>query len=316
MHLAGKPLIVIVGPTAVGKTWLSIQLGRALGGEIVNADSRQIYQLMDIGTAKPTANEQAQVKHHLIDLVKPDEQLTLAQYQRHAYAAIDTLHHEKRVPILAGGTGQYISAVTEGWSIPEVAPNMVYRQQLEDEAAQDGGHVLHQRLAHVDPIAAEKIHPNNLRRVIRALEVYHETGHPISTLQEKKPPPYHIRLYRLTMARDPLYERADRRFDQMIDAGFVHEVSNLLQQGYNESLPAMSAIGYHQLAMHLRGELSQTEAVTLSKQLTHDFIRRQFTWFRKYHADAITLDIGQETFPLDQLIQNIRQWLTTLTSYD
>lgn len=305
--MAGKPLIVILGPTAVGKTKLAISLCQALNGEIINADSRQIYKEMSIGTAKPTLEEQQQAKHHLIDLVYPDENLSLAQYQAHVYDTVKKLHDAQKVPLLVGGTGQYISAVIEGWSIPEVPPNEAFRQTLEAEAKQIGREAIHQRLTAIDPEAAQKIHPNNLRRVIRALEVYHETGKPITELQKKHPPPYRIKQYALTMEREPLYQRSDIRFDIMMEMGLLDEVSMLLQRGYATQLPAMSAIGYLQLAQYIQGKMSLDDAIETSKLLTHDFIRRQYTWFKKYNQNAEWL--SAETLSIESIICNTQQWL-------
>ena len=210
--MTGKPpLVVILGPTAAGKTGLAIQLAQALNGEIIGADSRQIYRYMDIGTAKPTPEQQQQATHHLIDVVDPDQNLGLAQYQRLAYAAIDAVHLRQRLPLLVGGTGQYITAVIEGWSIPEVPPNPALRDELESFAAAHGSEALHHRLQQIDPAAASAIHHRNIRRVVRALEVHAETGLPISQLQRKQPPPYAIIQYGLTLERDRLYARADLR---------------------------------------------------------------------------------------------------------
>jgi len=306
--LAGKPpLIVILGPTAVGKTSLAIDIARDLDGEIVSADSRQIYRHMDIGTAKPTPEEQEAATHRLIDIVAPEENLSLAQYQRRAYSAIDQLHQQGKVPLLVGGTGQYITALVEGWSIPEVPPNEQLRSELETYAEKHGASALHQRLSHRDPVAADKIHPNNIRRVVRALEVCIETDTPISELQRKKPPPYAIRQYGLQMEREALYQRADRRVDNMMEAGLLDEVRGLLARGYPASLPAMSSIGYRQLAEHLRGEISLDEAIETTKYATHDFIRRQYTWFRGHDDGIIWLDAA--TLRPKQVIENIHQWL-------
>jgi tRNA dimethylallyltransferase len=208
MHLAGEqPLAVILGPTATGKTRLGIAIAQALNGEIVGADSRQIYRHMDIGTAKPSPTEQKAATHHLIDVVNPNETLSLAQYQRMAYETIHVIHQRGQLPILVGGTGQYISAVIEGWSIPEVPPNDALRAELEAYAQQHGANALHQRLKQHDPEAAASIHPNNIRRVVRALEVCIETNTPITELQRKKPPPYRILQIGLQMEREALYER-------------------------------------------------------------------------------------------------------------
>ncbi len=279
-------LIVILGPTAVGKTGLAIQMAQELNGEIVGADSRQIYRHMDTGTAKPTAHEQQQAPHHLIDVVEPDDHLSLALYQKLAYAAIDDIHGRGCLPLLVGGTGLYITAVTEGWSIPRVAPNEALRAELETYAAEHGAPVLHTRLQKLDPDAAANIHPNNVRRLVRALEVCIESGQLFSELQRKKPPPYRIITHGLTMERERLYERADKRVDAMMDAGFLDEVQGLLDMGYTASLPSMSGLGYAQLAAHLAGELTLDEAITRTKFATHNFIRRQYSWF-KGHDNGI-----------------------------
>lgn len=305
--MAGKPLVVILGPTAVGKTRLAVEMARALDGEIIGADSRQIYRGMDIGTAKPTPAEQAAAVHHLIDVVAPDETLSLAQYQRHAYAIIDTLHERGRLPLLVGGTGQYITAVVEGWSIPEVPPNDALRAELEAYAAEHGPAALHARLRGKDPEAADTIHPNNVRRVIRALEVCIETDTPITELQRKQPPPYRIHQLGLYMARDALYARADARIEAMLAAGLLDEVRGLLAAGYPATLPAMSGIGYRQLATYLNGETPFAQAVLDTKHLTHDFIRRQETWFRG-HDSGILWHNSTELATAD-LITQTRNWI-------
>jgi tRNA dimethylallyltransferase len=286
--LAGeRPLIVILGPTAAGKTRAAIALAQALDGEIIGADSRQIYRHMDIGTAKPTSAEQAAAHHHLIDLVDPDQTLSVAEYQRLAYDAIANVQARGKVPLLVGGTGQYISAVIEGWSIPQVAPNDVLRAELEAFAAAHGSEALHARLAALDHNAAARIDHQNVRRVVRALEVCLETGRPISELQQKRPPPYAVVQYGVTLERSALYARADARITHMMDAGFLDEVRGLLARGYDRRLPSLSGIGYAQLVDHLLDGLPLTEALEKTRTLTHDFIRRQFTWFRK-HNPAVT----------------------------
>ncbi len=302
-----QPLIVILGPTAVGKTQLAIAMAQALNGEIVGADSRQIYRHMNIGTAKPNPQEQTEAVHHLIDVVNPDENLSLAQYQRMAYTTIDSIHQRGRLPLLVGGTGQYITAVVEGWSIPEVPPNNALRDELEAYAAAHGANALHQRLHHLDAEAAENIHPNNIRRVIRALEVCLETGTPITELQRKTPPPYNILTYGLKMERDALYERADRRVDEMLAAGLLAEVQWLLNNGYPASLAAMSGIGYKQLAAYLMGNVTFEPAVEATKNITHDFIRRQYTWFRGH--DNGVLWHNSATLAIDSLIRQTTSWL-------
>ena len=285
--MTGNPLVVILGPTAVGKTGLAIDIAEAFAGEIVGADSRQIYRHMDIGTAKPTAEEQAQVPHHLIDLIDPDDNMSLARFQRMAYATIDAIHARGRLPLLVGGTGQYLTAITEGWSIPEVAPNDALRADLETFAAEQGPDALYARLCDRDPEAADRIHPNNIRRVIRALEVCLETGEKISDLQRRKPPPYTILELGLTLERHILYQRADARIDQMMAAGFLAEVEQLLSMGYSHRLPSMSGLGYAQLATHLRDRLPLQQAIADTRTATHDFIRRQYTWFRGHDGGIL-----------------------------
>jgi tRNA dimethylallyltransferase len=304
MRLTGKPLLVVFGATAVGKTALSLLLARALNGEIVGADSRQIYRYMDIGTAKPTPEQRSLVPHHLIDLVDPDQNLSAAQYQRLAYTAIDAIHERGRLPLLVGGTGQYISAVIEGWTMPEVPPNPALRAELEAFAAEHGLDALGARLRELDPDAAQFIDFRNPRRVIRALEVCIETGQPFSAQRGKSPPGYRILQIGLTMERDVLYARADARFDAMMQDGFLDEVRCLLEMGYSRTLPSMSGLGYAQLAAHLLDGVPLDEAVAAGKQATHDFIRRQYTWFRKYNAGATWLSPEQE-----DALDLARRWL-------
>ena len=275
-----SPLIVIVGPTAVGKTRLAVRLCKELEGEIVSADSRQVYRYMDIGTAKPSEEERRRVPHHLIDIVDPDEGFTLVQYQDLAYRAIDGVIRRGKVPFLVGGTGLYIKAVTEGFTIPRVKPDPELRRRLHREAAERGSDALYARLQTVDHLAAAKIAPHNLRRVIRALEVYEETGAPISHWQRKEPPPYRILWIGLTMPRAELYRRIDRRVDRMIEQGLEDEVKSLVEKGYNYDLPSMSGLGYCQIGMYLRGEVELEEAVRLIKRDTRRFVRHQYNWFR------------------------------------
>lgn len=302
-----RPLVVVLGPTAVGKTGLALRIAERFEGEIVGADSRQIYRLMDIGTAKPTTDEQRRVPHHLIDVVNPDENLGLADYQHLAYTAINAIHARGRLPLLVGGTGQYLTAVTEGWSIPEVPPNPALRAELEHLAQQQGALALHNALQQVDPAAAAKIHPNNVRRTIRALEVFRETGTPISILQRKQPPPYRIFQIGLRMSRDLLYEQADRRLDMMLLGGFVEEVRRLLDLGYDRSLPSMTALGYRELSAHLLDGLALDAAVTASKIATHDFIRRQETWFSGHDQGILWHNIQE--LAGNSLAAKLQHWL-------
>lgn len=273
-------LIVIVGPTAVGKTALALHLGQTLNAEVVSADSRQVYRGMDIGTAKPTFEERHLVPHHLIDIVDPDEPFGLAQYQTAAYAAIDGVLARERLPLLVGGSGQYVRAVVEGWGIPRVLPEQTLRDELYRQAEERGSEALHARLQALDPVAATRIDHHNVRRVIRALEVCLRTGERISELQKRRPPPYSILQIGLTMLRQSLYRRIDERVDRMMAAGLVAEVRSLVACGYDYNLPSMSGLGYRQIGAYLRGEISLDEAVRLIKRETRRFVRQQYNWFR------------------------------------
>ncbi len=273
-------LIVIVGPTAVGKTRLTVRLGEELSGEIVSADSRQIYRGLDIGTAKPTARQQGRAPHHLIDIIDPDEKFTLALYQEMACAAIDDVLSRGKVPLLVGGSGLYVRAVVENWAIPRVEPDERLRAELYRQAEEEGAESLHARLREVDPVAAKRIEARNVRRVVRALEVYLKSGVPISRCQGKRPAPYRSLQIGLTMERAELYRRIDRRVDNMIEAGLVEEVRSLMAQGYSPDLAAMSGLGYGQIVSYLRGEIELEEAIQRIKHDTHRFVRQQYNWFR------------------------------------
>jgi tRNA dimethylallyltransferase len=275
-----QPLLVIVGPTAVGKTALSLRLAQDFEIEIISADSRQIYRYCDIGTAKPTPQEQAVVPHHLIDVVDPDQILTVAEFQELAYAAIKAILQRQRLPVLVGGTGQWVRAVVEGWIIPRVAPDMTLRLELEAVAQSEGPQALHAQLAAVDPQSASRIDPRNVRRVIRALEVYRKTGRPFSHQHQKETPPYHVLQVGLTMSRDLLYERVDQRIDKMIELGLLTETRRLMETGYDWHKPAMLGLGYRQIGQFLRGEVRLEEAVSLIKKETRRYIRQQYNWFR------------------------------------
>jgi len=273
-------LLVIVGPTAVGKTELSIRLGQAFDAEIISADSRQIYRYMDIGTAKPTRQQQMRVPHHLINVVDPDQVLTLAHYRQLAAEAMGDVWSRHKLPMLVGGTGLYVRALTEGWTVPQVPPNDALRQHLREEADRLGHEALHASLARVDSVAADRIDSRNVRRVIRALEVYHETGTPISRLQHKRPPEYALLRIGLTMPRPALYQRIDARIDRMMAQGLEDEVRWLVSHGYGYDLPAMSAVGYREIGQHLRGEATLQEAIALIRRNTRRFVRKQYNWFQ------------------------------------
>ncbi len=278
------PLLVLVGPTATGKTALALALAEHLRGEIaleaVSADSRQIYRLMDIATAKPTSEERARLPHHLLDVVWPDESYTLAQYQADATEAIAGIAVRGALPLLVGGTGLYVRAVVDGLAIPAVPPAPLLRAELEAEAAAHGPEALHAHLAALDPVAAARIGPRNARRLIRALEVTLLSGRPFSAQQGRRPTPYRPLLIGLNMDRAALYARADARIEGMLASGLVEETRMLVARGYDWSLPAMSSLGYREIGAYLRGELTLEAAVERFKLATHAYIRRQLQWFR------------------------------------
>ncbi len=275
------PLIVLLGPTAVGKTALSLDLCSKYNGEIVSADSRQIYRQMDVGTAKPTCDEQQLVPHHLVDICDPDAIFTVAEYQRLAYAAISEIHRRGRVPFLVGGTALYVRAVVEGLRIPQVPPNPELRRELEQLLACAGREALFQRLAVVDPATAAVIDKQNPRRVLRALEIVLVTGRSKVEIEGAKPPPYRILKIGLDRPRGILYARVDERVDAMIEQGLVEETRRLLEKGYAPNQPAMTGLGYREIGAFLRSEMSLAEAAERIKTETHRFVRHQYTWFRK-----------------------------------
>lgn len=282
-------LVVIVGPTGIGKSALALRLASDLAAvrpaEIVSADSRQIYRGMDIGTAKPTPAELAQAPHHLIDILDPDQGFSLAEYQERAYASIDKAVRRDHLPMLVGGTGQYVRAVVEGWRIPRVAPDPEFRARLQAESEREGHLALYQRLIEIDPAAAEFVDARNVRRVIRALEVCDKSGRPFSEQRGQEPPPYTILAIGLTMEREALYQRVDARVDRMVAQGLVDEVRGLVSRppagrGYDWSLPAMSSLGYAQLRDFFEGSASLDQCIDKIKYDTHRFIRQQYAWFR------------------------------------
>jgi len=302
-----RPLLVLVGPTAVGKTALSLHLARRFAGEIVSADSRLFYRGLDIGTAKPAAAERALVPHHLIDLCAPGETLSLGEYQRLAYRAIDGVLARGRLPILAGGTGQYVMAVVEGWDIPGVAPQPALRAALERLGQAEAA----RWLAALDPVAAGRIDRRNLRRVVRALEVTLATGRPISDLQRKTPPPHDVAMVGLRRGRDSLYARIDARVDEMMAVGLLDEVRRLRAAGYGPALPSMSGLGYRQLLAHLDGQMTLAEAVERVKFETHRFARQQATWFRANDPRITWFDLDTTPDPAGAVTDYVAAWLDT-----
>ena len=301
------PLVVIVGPTALGKTALAVYLAQEMNGEIVSADSRQVYRGMDIGTAKATRQEQELAAHHLVDVVAPDETLGLAQFQELAIAAIAGITARGRVPLLVGGTGQYVMAVIEGWKVPRVPPDEALRRELYRQAEEEGAEALHARLHALDPSAAGRIDARNVRRVVRALEVCLVTGEPFSEQQGKSPPPYRILILGLSLPRAELYRRIDERVERMMDAGLEDEVRGLVAAGYGFDLPAMSGVGYGQFAPYLAGKATVLEAAAEIKRATRRLVRHQANWFRQ--GDERIHWLAAEPDPRQPALELLRAFL-------
>jgi tRNA dimethylallyltransferase len=297
-----RRVVAIVGPTASGKSAIALDLARRLGGEIVNADSRQVYRGMDIGTAKPPAAERRLVRHHLFDLLDPAETYSLAGFKRDALAAFEDIWARGSFPWLVGGTGQYVWALLEDWQVPEVAPDEALRQELTQQAEREGVESLHARLAAVDPLAAGRIDPRNVRRVIRALEVFEHTGRPISEWQTKGEPDFGYLLFGLNPPLDVLDERIDRRVGAMFATGFVDEVRALLAAGVPPDAPAMSSIGYGEVVQYLKGRMAFEDAVAGTARATRRLARRQYQWFRRddpritWVRDADSIDMQANIF--------------------
>ena len=273
-------MIAIIGPTAVGKSDLAVHLARSFPLEIISADSRQVYRHMDIGTNKPTLAERALVPHHIIDVADPDEDFSLATYHQLAFKAIKAIQQKGKLPLLVGGSGLYVWSLVEGWKIPRVPPDREMRRRLETRTEQGDIQSLYRELQNVDPVAAEKIDPRNIRRVVRALEIYYVTGQPASQLQRREEPSFSVLVIGLTQERRELYRRIDARVDDMMQRGLVEEVQQLLEKGYSPLLPSMSGIGYRQIAQFLQGVMTLPEAVDRIRYETHRLARHQYAWFR------------------------------------
>lgn len=289
-----RTVVAVVGPTAVGKSRLAVALARAFGGEIISADSRQVYRYMDIGTAKPTAQERCAVAHHLIDVVDPDEEFSVALYQPLAAGAIGRVLRAGRLPILVGGSGLYVWSVVEGWVVPRVAPDPELRRRLEAQAAAGGGGPLHRELARLDPGAAASIDARNVRRVVRALEIYHTTGRPGTERRLKRPPAFATLVLGLTAERKRLYQMIDRRVDRMMEQGLEQEVRGLLGRGYDPGLPSMSSVGYREIREFIAGRLGLAAAVQRIKFQTHRFARQQYAWFRPGDPRVRWFDVDRD----------------------
>ena len=285
-------MIVLTGPTAVGKTSLSISLAKAVNGEIISADSMQVYKKMDIGSAKIRPEEMQGVKHYLVDVLDPEEEFHIVKFQQMAKKAMEEIYAKGKIPILVGGTGFYIQAVTRDIDFTEAEQENSYRTELEALAEEKGAEYLHEMLRKVDPASADSIHANNVKRVIRALEFYHQNGTPISAHneeQKKQVSPYDLAYFVLNAPRDILYERIDKRVDQMMDEGLVKEVEELRNDGCHRGMVSMQGLGYKEILAYLEGEYPLEEAVRILKRDTRHFAKRQLTWFRR-ESDVIWVD--------------------------
>lgn len=290
-----KPLIVLTGPTAVGKTSLSISLAKAVNGEIISADSMQVYKGMDIGSAKIRKEEMQGVTHYLVDILEPEEEFHIVKFQELAKAAMEEIYAKGKIPILVGGTGFYIQAVTRDIDFTQAEQETSNREELEQLAKEKGAEYLHEKLREVDPKSAENIHANNVKRVIRALEFYHQNGTPISEHneeQKQQTSPYNLAYFVLTAPREILYERIDRRVDQMMEEGLLEEVKSLRERGCHRGMVSMQGLGYKEILAYLEGEYPLEEAVRILKRDTRHFAKRQLTWFRR-EQDVIWVDKEQ-----------------------
>ena len=279
-----KPLIILTGPTAVGKTELSIALAKAVNGSVISADSMQVYRGMDIGSAKITQEEMQGIPHYLVDILEPDEEFHVVRFQELAKQAMQEIYESGRIPIVTGGTGFYIQALLYDIDFTSQDEDSALREQYAVEAREKGAHFLHEKLREVDPVSAEIIHENNVKRVIRALEFYEKTGTPISAHNEeerKKESPYAFCYFVLNDDRAKLYDKINRRIDRMLEAGLAEEVKALKAKGYHRKMVSMQGLGYKEILAWLDGDISYEEAVYILKRDTRHFAKRQLTWFRR-----------------------------------
>lgn len=300
------PVVAVVGPSAVGKSLLALQVASELPVSVVSADSRMVYRYMDIGTDKPTPEERASVSHFMLDLVSPDEMYSAQRYSTEAARVLKRVAEQQRVPLVVGGTGFYIRALLDRPAFPPVAPDDALRRQLREEAELAGAQALHDRLAQCDPAAAARVHPKNVARVIRALEIVEATGKPVGELHSSAPIPT---LYLgLRMERLALHDRVDQRIDDQIAAGLVEETRLLLDMGYDSTAPGLNGFGYREMVQHLEGKITLDRAITSYRTATRQYIRRQMTWFR---ADPRIhwLDSGAEATGL--ALKLIEEWTAT-----
>ena len=299
-----QPLIVLTGPTAVGKTSLSISLAKAVNGEIISADSMQVYKKMDIGSAKIRSEEMQGIPHYLVDVLEPEEEFHIVKFQQMAKKAMEDIYSRGKIPILVGGTGFYIQAVTKDIDFTEAQQENDYRKELEALAEEKGGEHLHEMLRKVDPVSADAIHAHNVKRVIRALEFYNQNGSPISAHNEEQKQhesPYNLAYFVLNMPRELLYERIDLRVDQMMKEGLLEEVSRLKDEGCHRGLVSMQGLGYKEILAYLDGEYPLEEAVRVLKRDTRHFAKRQLTWFRR-EQELTWVNKDQFSYQEDQIL--------------
>lgn len=306
-----RPLIILTGPTSVGKTELSISLAKAVNGEIISADSMQVYRKMDIGTAKITPEEMAGVKHHLIDVLDPSEDFNVFLFQELSRKAMEEIYDRGHVPILTGGTGFYIQSILYEIDFTTDDGDTTYRQELELLAADRGAEFLHDMLKEVDPESAEEIHYNNVKRVIRALEYYHQTGEKISKHnkeQRQKESPYNFAYFVLNDDRAGIYDRINRRVDIMVEKGLIEEVSNLVKEGYTKELVSMQGLGYKEIIDYLNGEITLDEAIYIIKRDTRHFAKRQLTWFGR-ERDVIFVNKNEFNYDTEAILDYMLECL-------
>ncbi len=305
MKHAKKPLVILTGPTAVGKTALSIKLAKAINGAIISADSMQVYRGMDIGSAKITLEEMDGVPHYLIDVLEPDEEFHVVRFQEMAKAAIQEIYEKGQIPIITGGTGFYIQAILYDIDFTTQDEDTDFREKLEALAKMQGNNVLHEMLKNVDPVSAQKIHANNRKRIIRALEFYEKTKTPISAHNEAeaaKESPYSFCYFVLNDDRDKVYNRIEKRIDLMLSTGLINEVKELQDKGYHKSMVSMQGLGYKEILSYLEGEISFEEAVYILKRDTRHFAKRQLTWFRR-EKDVTWINKPEFSYDDDKILK-------------
>ena len=306
-----KPLIILTGPTAVGKTALSIELAKAVNGEMISADSMQVYRTLDIGTAKIKPEEMEGITHYLIDVLDPTEDFNVFRFQQLAKEALEKIYAKGKIPIVVGGTGFYIQALLYDIAFEETEES-AYRKELEQYAKINGAHALHEQLKEIDPVSYQEIHENNVKRVIRALEFYHDTGYPISAhnaLEREKESPYNFAYFVLNDDRQKLYDRIELRIDQMLKEGLVEEVRSALAYGCTKEMVSMQGLGYKEIIPYLEGSCSLEDAVYVLKRDTRHFAKRQLTWFRR-ERDVIWVDKTEQTTTKEQLAYMMEQLQT------